>query len=68
MKCQEKQLVLSSAKIKDSDELLSKIGVELEFLMYMLYSEIITQVDTMLDAMTMTVTWEARKVNFICKK
>ena len=58
MKCQEKQLVLSSAKIKDSDELLSKIGVELEFLMYVLYS----------DAMTMTVTWEARKVNFICKK
>ena len=45
MKCQEKQLVLSSAKIKDSDELLSKIGVELEFLMPMPS-----------DAMTMTVT------------
>ena len=42
--------------MKDSDELPSKIGVELEFLMYVLYSEIITQVDTMLDVMTMTVT------------
>ena len=61
-------MILSSAEPEDFDESLSKIGLELEFLLYVIYSEIITKVDTMLDAMTMKVTLEAKKVYFIRKK
>ena len=61
-------MILSSAEAEDFDESLSKIGLELEFLLYVIYSEIITKVDTMLDAMTMKVTLEAKKVYFIRKK
>ena len=61
-------MILSSAEPEDFDESLSKIGLELEFLLYAIYSEIITKVDTMLDAMTMKVTLEAKKVYFIRKK
>ena len=57
-------MILSSAEPEDFDESLSKIGLELEFLLYV----IITKVDTMLDAMTMKVTLEAKKVYFIRKK
>ena len=57
-------MILSSAEPEDFDESLSKIGLELEFLLYV----IITKVDTMLDAMTMKVTLEAEKVYFIRKK
>ena len=57
-------MILSSAEPEDFDE----IGLELEFLLYVIYSEIITKVDTMLDAMTMKVTLEAKKVYFIRKK
>ena len=60
-------MILSSAEPEDFDESLSKIGLELEFLLYVIYSEIITKVDTMLDAMTMKVTLEAKKVYFIRK-
>ena len=61
-------MILSNAEPEDFDESLSKIGLELEFLLYVIYSEIITKVDTMLDAMTMKVTLEAKKVYFIRKK
>ena len=61
-------MILSSVEPEDFDESLSKIGLELEFLLYVIYSEIITKVDTMLDAMTMKVTLEAKKVYFIRKK
>ena len=61
-------MILSSAEPENFDESLSKIGLELEFLLYVIYSEIITKVDTMLDAMTMKVTLEAKKVYFIRKK
>ena len=61
-------MILSSVEPEDFDESLSKIGLELEFLLYVIYSEIITKVDTMLDAMTMKVTLEAKKVSFIRKK
>ena len=61
-------MILSSAEPEDFDESLSKIGLELEFLLYVIYSEIITKVDTMLDAMMMKVTLEAKKVYFIRKK
>ena len=61
-------MILSSAEPEDFDESLSEIGLELEFLLYVIYSEIITKVDTMLDAMTMKVTLEAKKVYFIRKK
>ena len=61
-------MILSSAEPEDFDESLCKIGLELEFLLYVIYSEIITKVDTMLDAMTMKVTLEAKKVYFIRKK
>ena len=60
-------MILSSAEPEDFDESLSKIGLELEFLLYVIYWEIITKVDTMLDAMTMKVTLEAKKVYFIRK-